>query len=149
MENATKALLIAAGVLIGIMIISLGVALYSEMDIYVQATHEKIKANEQNSFNRQFAQYNSTNLTIQDVVTVANLAYENNASYNATEAERQDQSSLYVAVYLNGTPIEQNINERATELLTDALANGSTYKCAVFNYSEMTGRVYEIRFLEE
>jgi len=147
MENATKAMLIAAGVLIGIMIISLGVALFAELDTYVQSSHEQIRFNEQNSFNAQFTKYIRNDLTIQDIVTVANLANQNNINYNATEDERGNQASLYVAVYLEGTAIEQDISNETVDLLT---GNKSTYKCesSDVRFSEITGRIYEIYFEE-
>ena len=42
MENATKALLMAAGVLIGIVILSLGVYLYGTIGNYVQMSQEEM-----------------------------------------------------------------------------------------------------------
>lgn len=147
MENATKAMLIAAGVLIGVMIISLGVALFAELDTYVQSSQEQIRFNEQNSFNTKFTKYIRDDLTIQDIITVANLANENNNSYNATETKRGDQGSLYVAVYLNGIAIESNIKDKTVNLLTN---NKKTYKCVNTDdmYSEKTGRIYKISFEE-
>ena len=79
MENATKAMLIAAGLLIGVMIMSLGLALYNELANYVASSNERIMNNEINTFNTQYTKYlGKSNLTIQDVVTVANMAFENN-----------------------------------------------------------------------
>ena len=49
MENATKALLIAAGVLIGIMVISLGVSLYVSLGSYVDSTKEQLELNQENA----------------------------------------------------------------------------------------------------
>ena len=104
MENATKAMLIAAGVLIGMMILSLGVALFSELNSYVETSNEQIKFNEQNSFNTQFTKYANMDLTIQDIVTVANLAHENNVLYNASIGD-----PFYITVLLGGTQIENDI----------------------------------------
>ena len=147
MENATKAMLIAAGVLIGVMIISLGVALFAELDTYVQSSQEQIRFNEQNSFNAKFTKYIRDDLTIQDIITVANLANQNNINYNATEDERGNQGSFYLAVYLGGTAIEDDIQDITVDLLTD---NNKTYKCEDTDvmYSENTGRIYEIHFKE-
>lgn len=147
MENATKAMLIAAGVLIGVMILSLGVALFAELDSYVESSHEQIRFNEQNSFNAQFTQYIRDDLTIQDIITAASLANQNNINYNATEDERGDQASLYVAVYLEGTAIENDIQDRMINLLT---GNKNIYKCESTDvrFSEITGRIYEIYFKE-
>lgn len=156
MENATKALLIAAGVLIGVMILSLAVALYSELDAYVESSNEKIEFNELNAFNTQFTKYinyiggeKQFDLTIQDVVTAANIAYENNLDYNATVDLRGNPSTLYVAIYLDGRSIENDIHEKTSNLLTDNL--GKTYKCggSDVKYSQATGRIYEVYFSTE
>lgn len=122
MENATKAMLMAAGTLIGVMILSLGVALYSELQSYVESSQEIIEFNEQRAFNTQFTNYeNRGNLTIQDIITAANLAYESNINNSATPDERGNPASLYVAVYLNGSPIEHIINEKSVQMLKDNL----------------------------
>ena len=173
MENATQALLIAAGVLIGIMILSLGVALYAELDSYVQSSHENIEFTELNKFNTQFTNYiNYVNdvkqfdLTIQDIVTVANLAYQNNLDNGAEVTERESENSLYVAVYLNNKPIEYIISGNvddpkltsteeekltATALLNTELNKDTKYKCNSddIKFSNATGRVYAVYFEEE
>lgn len=146
MENATKAMLIAAGVLIGVMILSLGVALFSELQAYVESSYERIRFNEQNAFNSQFTKYEDSTSTIQDVVTAANLAYQNNVDYNANESERGNASTLYVAVYLDGTSIESTINEENVNLLSTNL--DKKYTCTV-KFSQETGRVYELYFWKE
>ena len=143
MENATKAMLIAAGVLIGVMILSLGAVLFSELEIYVESSHERMRFNELNAFNSQFTKYDRNTSTIQDVVTATNLAYQNNIDYNATEDERGDENSLYVAVFLDGMPIENEINQIADDLLQDNISR--EYTCTV-SLSEVTGRVFMLRF---
>lgn len=151
MENATKAMLIAAGVLIGVMILSLGVALFSELQEYVESSHEAMRFTELKAFNNQFTVYLDRELTIQDVVTVANMAHENNMEYNITDSieideVRGDSSSVYVAVYLDGGSIEANIQDILTQLLAD---NTKTkYTCSGLTISEVTGRVYEVNFEE-
>lgn len=151
MENATKALLIAAGVMIGVMILTLGAALFASLDSYVQAEHERMEFIEQNAFNTQFIKYsNSNTLTIQDIVTAANLAHQNNIDYNADEGNRGNPASLYVAVYLEGTSIENANDDDIAELLTTATRDSKTYRCESDGlvFSQITGRVYEIYFFE-
>ena len=163
MENATKAMLIAAGVLMGVMILSLGIALYLELNNYVESTYEGMRFTELNKFNSQFTKYinyieneKKFDITIQDIISIANLAHENNINYNANTDERGKEDSLYVAVYLNGTPIEHNIHEDATELLNTELQSSKTnmktqYKCTndSIKYSALTHRVFEIYFISE
>lgn len=144
MENAVKALLVAAGVLIGIMILTLGVSLYTSLSGYIESTQNEIIANETLKFNNQFTKFINYNedadiveftLTIQDIVTVANTAYENNK-----------QGNDYVAVKLDGVVLEKNITSNSAEILSNAL--GQEYKCSStdIKISQITGRVYEVNF---
>lgn len=160
METATKALLIAAGVLIGILILTLGVTLFTNLNTYVESANEKIRFSDINKFNTEFINFINTSsesgeeefkLTIQDVVTVANFAYDSNCYYNpevytTNPDEVGNPETMYVEVFLNGSAIEENIKERAPELLRNNLMN--EYKCTDTDvkFSETTGRVYQIYF---
>lgn len=165
MENATKALIIVAGVLIGIMILSLGAYLYYALGGYMTSTQEQLEANAKNKFNTQFLKYinvseGSTDpdheLTIQDVITAANLANQNNTQHGLTEADA-GANSYYVTVNanLNGLGMKRNLeNENAADMLADAVnhagTSGSnyTYECRSEDivFSNVTGRVIEITF---
>lgn len=152
MENATKALYMAAGVLMGVMVLSLAVLLYSNLQNYVENSQEQARFTETTSFNTQFTNYISDTheLTIQDIVTVAGLAYENNVSYNTeTSAWIESPNSLYVAVYLDGERLDLDIQSKMVELLEKNPEK--RYKCSSENviYSNETGRVYKISFSEE
>lgn len=143
MENATKALLIAAGVLIGVMILSLGIALFAELEAYVESSHDRMEANEKNAFNTQFTKYlNNEELKIQDVITAANLAFENNTYYDATYTD-EDGSTMYVTVNLDNESIERDIQDKSARLLNDNIKN--KYTCDI-KISEKTGRVYKVNF---
>ena len=62
MENASKALLMAAGVLIGVLIISLAVYLMSYFGGVSADIHKRQKANQINQFNSQFTAYEGKRL---------------------------------------------------------------------------------------
>lgn len=163
MENATKALLITAGVLVGVMILSLGTYLYYSLSTYVSESKETINENALTAFNTQFLQYNNakadTNgnikidfkLRIQDIITVANIAYENNLKYNL-KSEDANEKTYYVRVNakINGITqvnnLEQMVNTKASEWLSND--NGYEYTCinTDIKLSTETGRVYEINF---
>lgn len=149
MENAVKALLIVAGVLIGLMILSLGISLYTSLSQYVESAQIKMEEREIQEFNVQFLKYincSSTStdtdftLTIQDIVTAANNAYENNQNY---------ESNYYVQVNLNGVSIERDINSKSAEILSNNL--GKEYKCSYddVKINTMTERVYQLNFYEK
>ena len=57
MENAVRALYIAAGVLIAVMVLSLAVLLYNSLQGYVEDANQQIKYNDINSFNTKYMNY--------------------------------------------------------------------------------------------
>ena len=134
MENAVKALYMAAGVLIGIMILSLAVVLFSSLQGYMEETNKQIMFNEVTRFNAKYTKYVDTELTIQDIITVAGEAYENNKSYNIDpNAWNESSNSLYIAIYLeNNGRIDQKMGENGemVELLGNNNASVQKYKCA-------------------
>ena len=74
MENASKALLMAAGVLIGVLILSLAVYLFANFGTASAEIHKQKDMNEINKFNTQFTSYEGKECTVHDIVSVANLA---------------------------------------------------------------------------
>jgi len=174
MENATKALLIASGVLVGVLILSLAVYLYTTLGEYVDDTQKQMEINSNNQFNTQFLKYiNMTedshygtyiinskkyvmdfNIRLQDIITIASLAHENNRELDLQQGQvaNANKNNLYVQVNvkINGTTQRQNLetninNESASILSAD---NGYLYRCTRedIKISEKTGRVYEINF---
>ena len=109
MENATKALIMAAGVLISIMILSLAVYLVITFGSISANVHEKNEENETLAFNEQFYKYSGNEkLSIYDIVTVANYARNNNMSYEFDTNTRPSniQTMYYVAVTLDDNKLE-------------------------------------------
>ena len=105
MENASKALIMAASVLIGVLILSLAVYLFVTFGASSAQMHKQIDENRLNEFNTQFTSYEGkSGLTIYDVITVANLATENNKNYEFFNKKNPldiKESEFYVAVFFN------------------------------------------------
>ena len=89
MENASKALIMAAEVLIGVIVITIGVALYTIFSDYSKTTAEEINATQLLQFNNNFLKYEGDvspesgkikpiEITAHDIITVANFARQNN-----------------------------------------------------------------------
>lgn len=99
MENASKALMMAAGVLIGIMILSLAVYLFANFGSASAEAHRQNEENQLAQFNAQFTTYQyRTDVTIHDVITVANLARSNNQTYYLDDSVGQTESNYYIVV---------------------------------------------------
>lgn len=162
MENASKALMMAAGVLIGLLILSLAVYLFANFGSASAEAHRRNAENQINQFNAQFTIYEGrTDVTIHDIVTIANLAKSSNASYELTE---QTDSNYYIVVNAKtATGTKSNIqnynNSKLEELIKYDLDNLvttynednepypglRTYTCTV-NINPNTQRVSTVTF---
>jgi len=150
MENASNALIMAAGVLIGLLIISLAVYLFVDLGTKTSEINSNVEKQQIVQFNTKFTAYeNKEGLTIYDVVTVASYAHENNIFY-------QDSLNEYkIEVYLANPvshPIQDNIENTKISLInTDKnLINSSnaklpTYSCKVISYYP-NGRIHKLQF---
>jgi len=108
MENASKALMMAAGVLLGIMLISIAVYAFNSFGEYAKEYTKQQELQQIAAFNTQFLIYEGrTDLTAHDVVTIANLAKQNNKSY---EIDEPSDSPYYITV--NVDKIQNNIEQK-------------------------------------
>lgn len=120
MENASKALIMAAEVLIGVMIISIGVYLFNEMGSYSAETADQIEEAQLAQYNNQFLKYYGTepdeagNLetircSIHDVVGLANLAKRLNLANGFEGVQEPSDTNDYIQIYLkpvNGSTVQ-------------------------------------------
>ena len=158
MENASRALMMAAGVLIGLMILSLAVYLITSFGSASAEAHRTNEQNRINEFNTQFTQYEGRqDITIHDIVTVVNLARSNNKEYDLT-AQTSNNSNYYITVNAkiasdgykaNMQDLEtKDLNEIVTNEIS-SLSEGSSdlplYSCTVL-ISPITERVYQVDF---
>ena len=78
MENASKALLIAGGVLIAMVIASFGVYLYGVFHSNSENLLAAMSEKEVNEFNAKFQAFDGRNLNANEVISVLNLVWNNN-----------------------------------------------------------------------
>ena len=152
MENASKALLMAAGVLMGVVILSLAVYLFVKFSSSADDVKSEIANNQLNKFNSQFLAYEQReDLTVYDILTAVNLAENNNKYY---QLEPGDTNYITVKVdnsVVNSTDIEKKIKpeslEKEGEMKEDNLGGKSlkNYRCNVL-LSDITGRVNAVNF---
>lgn len=120
MENASKALIMVAGVLIGIMILSLAVYLFATFGATSAEMHGQIEQDRINQFNAQFTLYEGKeDITIYDIITVVNLARDSNESYTLTEAK---DSNYYITVNAAlQTGNENNLEKKDSQYLQNLI----------------------------
>ena len=118
MENASKALIIAGGILIAILILSMGVYLFSTYG-QIGGSYEKKQAKEElDKFNSIFTKFEGrTDITVQEIVTLANFVREYNEENGRTAANGTNIKVCYNTIDLAGAGVD---------LLT-FIKNNSTY----------------------
>ncbi len=162
MENASKALIMAASVLIGVVILSLATYLYLSFSSSANEVQKQMEEGQLQQFNNKFTSYEDKkeNLTIYDVITVTNLAIENNKYYGLSEFSN---NNFYITVKLNNEELQKKSEDSLSKFLkdyesnltkgTDAITGATvtklkTYNCKV-SFNSNTGRVNLVVFTEK
>lgn len=110
-NNASKALLMAAGVLIGIIMLSLGVYLVTSMRNFSKNYNENLEQQQLAQFNSKFTVFqNRENISIHEIITLVNIAEEFNKTNNI-EANNRQHINIYVD-FSKGKPI--NLTDTST-----------------------------------
>lgn len=108
MDNASKALIIAGGVLIAVMIISLGVYVFQGAGTLSQSYDEKLTQDEINTYNNKFLVYEK-DINAQNMVSLINLVKENNKKYSAVE-DRQ------IKIFINNVELDLGVTTEQWEI---------------------------------
>lgn len=154
MENASNAILMAAGILIGVIILTIMVYLFSSFGGTSAQIQAQIDAKNMAEFNNHFLQYeDKTTCTIHDIVSLVNFTKKYNSDF--PEIDSPYHISVSLREYRNGMDLtdETKITE---EHLTNLLKNWSnqedgkiqTYTCTKITYmgQENGNRVKSISF---
>lgn len=112
MENATKALLMGAAILIAIIILSLAIVVYSRVSEYYQQKQRNITEEQLAAFNNEYAVYDRDDVSGFELVSLINKAIDFNqnmvygqnnrgtdeADYNTTLGEGYSEMSISVTI---------------------------------------------------
>lgn len=177
MENASKALIMGAEILLGVMIISIGVYLFSVLSKYSAETTAEIEGTQLQQFNAQFTRFYGTvsvnkdgkivsetiKCTLQDIVGVANLAKMNNIRNELEEETTYSNNTEYIQVdFQNVKNLEKKSQDELIEILkddgnygitvekdevNDNVAKTKYYKVTKLEYGQNTGKVNYIKFV--
>lgn len=138
MENASKALIIAAEVLIGVLLLTLMVFAFRAMGSFSDSVDKNIEMKNLSEFNTKFEIYRGrTDLTAQDVITIGNLA----KNYN------RESDSIQVTVNVNGTDSKYENVHRLSDTDTYEFIktySANTFKCENMEYNKTTGKIQKI-----
>lgn len=144
MENASKALLMVATVLVGVLILSIGVYLFSIFGDFSSETAKQIEEKKISEFNAQFYKYlGQKECRAHDIVTVANLANENNKNNEYTDSDR-NTGTYYIKVIVDGKSYEGKTNDTYMQFLKDNPV--TNFKCTKVEINNNTKLVKSITF---
>ena len=154
MENASKALIMAGGILVGILVMSLFIYLIVSFGATSDKLHEQNAQTQINQFNTQFTIYtDKENITIYDIISVANLARENNEQTNEyfitiklREKNKSEVSLTDTSINLI-SKIKENVDAAGGEgeYSESSIKNLQRYKVLSIQYDD-TGRIKTIIF---
>lgn len=129
MENATKALLIAAAVLVAILIISLGLVVYN-MAAETVNNSANLSAQEIQSFNEQFTQYQGDNVRGSNVNALLKTALNNNIT-----KKQESKTAMMVEVKLGNSTV-LNGSDGTEKSLSSRADASKMYKVVVMQDGE-------------
>ncbi len=148
MENASKALIMAAGTLIGILVISLATYLFADFGATSAKINKQVEEQRIVQFNSQFTSYIDKDLTIYDIITILGYAQENNEYY-------QDVTNEQIEVFIGTREITSYNSQQKQGLINDELNNVDTVltkyilKAQAVEYKNNDGKVSKITFREK
>ena len=133
MENASKALIMAGGLLISLMVASLLVFIFNVYGDHAREMTERINARHIEEANQEYLRYEDSENTIYDVVTAANNARDNNESKGLSQGERG-----YISVSINNSisGVSGSHLERTNVDLTDILNKYTQYELSSSNSNQ-------------
>lgn len=88
MENGVKALEIAAGVLLGVILLALIVYFFSSLGSFPEQQENNMSVEQLAAFNMEYEVYNKTRMYGVDVISCLNKAKDNNDKYIAADKEK-------------------------------------------------------------
>ena len=152
MENASKALIMAGGVLIGILILSLAVYLFTSFGAESKKMYDRIESNQLTQFNAKYNIYaDRKDLTIYEVISVANQANENNKNYKLyTDYETEYKIQIVLQAPNHNTSNLQDVTEEEKQEMINEFSEINDigelkykFECKVdYNSSGRVCRVY-------
>ena len=121
MENVTKALIMAAGILLAIMILSLLVIFGSRLSGYFSQEHDSKIIEQDTKFNAQFENYNQETIRGNELMSVMNKV----VNYNTAITDTEEYEKVKMSVDFKGKEKSFLFNEETdTSILNGLLRNG-------------------------
>lgn len=133
MENATKALLIAGGVLIALIIITMFILMFNRLSSMEKEQTEQTEMEQLAAFNAEYEAFNKKVMYGVDVITLINKVEANNKKY-------LNNADYQIKILLNGI----EINNSSSLIGTDQ--EKYLFNCKKIMYNDL-GRISQIEIV--
>lgn len=130
MENASKALLIAGGILLAMMILALLVYVGTSMSDMEGAQNRKREAQQLENFNKTYEAYNKTRMYGTDVITVVNKAIDYNTKLDT------DEENYYINIIIIPKETFETTEQIITTYSTGEVKEGEIKKISSYGVLE-------------
>mgnify|MGYP004475853373 FL=1 len=152
MENASKALLMAAGILIAIILISLLVAMYKGVSLFQRQQVSQEDAARIEEFNSFYTKYSGRYVYGTEVITVINQTVNNNYEVNVEvkiNSYSYDSKTTNLIKTKDSKIIDDSNREIALNYLNSSNLRNRAFQCTGITYDTTTGKVNSIKFEEK
>lgn len=170
MENASKALLMAGGILIAILVIGVVIYMFNSSSFLFKSSEDIERAEQIEAFNREYEAYNRKLMRGTDIISIINKVNSNNEKYEdipeyqmsvkfklIETIEYKDINGNDKTISKNTTytissknePIWKEIRgteEKPTEAFTEFKRR--VFDCISVKYNKQTGRISSMEFIE-
>lgn len=146
MENASKALSMAASILIGLLLLALLIYAYYQF-VQIPKQEETIAKTEQTAeFNQKYMAYAKNTLKGNKLVSLLNMAIDNNETY-------EDVDGYQIKIEITGSKnfmqqYKENRNNASSELNRENIKN-NTYEFVRAEYGGTDGRISYMEFKQK
>ena len=152
MENASNALMMAGGVLIGILLLSVLVVAFNGAADLAKSYDDSLSTTSLQAFNNNFEKYTSEPVDIQSIITMTHFAKDYNTKNGLVKGD-----SIYISVVCERKALEEQTDEELVQYLQDNTfviddqgnedrTQFQQYMCKSVEYNEGTGTVTKITF---
>lgn len=98
MENATQALLIAAGILLTIMVVTVLVLGWNSISDFFQAKNENMKIMQLTEFNKQFENYANEDVRGSDLLSLIGKVQDYNTKQTVVDGQEYEQMRVMITI---------------------------------------------------
>lgn len=131
MENASKAIVMAGGMLIGLLTVSVLVVMFFLISSMANVKEEQLSQKEINEWNAQWEAYNKRVMYGSEIITIINKVAEENLKY-----VDQPEYRITITVY----------NENGVKITDMTDYKLAIFGCTKMEYSQKTGRINNMAY---